>query len=47
MRVTCGVWDLGIHNWSLGLGPGWPDSLFSAGGGQSSVEAWFSTALEY
>ena len=23
-----------------------PDSVFSAGGGRSSVEAWFSTALD-
>ena len=47
---------LPVKNWlwaSLRLGhltrwfQSWmPDSVFSAGGGRSSVEAWYSTALE-
>ena len=30
----------------VGLGLGFLDSVFSAGGGRSSVEAWYTTALD-
>ena len=47
LPVVCGIWAsariVQLEPWFRS----WvPDSLFSAGGGRSSVESWFSNALD-
>ena len=37
---------LGCFSWSLGFGLGFRIVFFSAGGGRSSVEAWFTTSID-
>ena len=47
LPVVLGIWaSAGIVQLEPWFRSWVPDSLFSAGGGRSSVEAWFSTALD-
>ena len=43
--IVCGLL-LGCFSWNLGFRSWVPSCVFSAGGGRSSVEAWFTTAID-
>ena len=39
--------QLGFGTWIVGFGLGFPLSVFGAGGGRGSVDAWYSTVLDF